>query len=75
MLREKIFAEIRRMGIRVNGRWVANEYNLFWNSDTLTYTEHKDFANEMVKLCEEGIFRLEVDYYVLTEKGSEIIYG
>lgn len=73
MLRQKIFEEIKRQKIASNGRWLPNQYNVFYSD--LDYTQKQNFAEAMSKLCEKGFFRREYDYYVLTEKGTEIIYS
>lgn len=73
MLRQKIFDEIKRQGIVPNGRWLPNQYNVFYSD--LDYVEKQNFSKVMVELIEEGFVRIEYDYYVLTDKGAEIIYS
>lgn len=75
-LREKIYHEIRERKIESQGRWVFQEYNLFYND--LNSTEKKEFTYLMQLLCDEEIFEIERDEsvfrYRLTEKGENIIY-
>ena len=72
MLIKMIFEEIKNQQIVPKARWLPNQYNVFYSK--LDYIQKRNFGKAMVELLERGFFKLEYDYYVLTEKGAKIVY-
>ena len=64
-----IFEEIKKLKIMPQGRWLPNQYGVFYSK--LDGIPKRNFAKAMVELCERDFLKLEYDYYILTEKGLE----